>query len=90
MQPSLNEVYTEATDIENCRWTVDATVTPGVLQVDLWWPLGKYGKTMTWGFSQGKADGGFGLVESCGCILCQAAMTNAKNSSPRDATSNIP
>jgi hypothetical protein len=34
--PSLNWVYTVATIIEtlqrNCRYTVDATVTPGVLQ----------------------------------------------------------
>jgi hypothetical protein len=41
------------------------------------------GEKMTWGFSQGKADCGFGSYE------CQAAMTNAKSSSPRDATSNI-
>jgi hypothetical protein len=30
------------------------------------------------------------LAESGGCILCQASMTNAKSSSPWDATSNIP
>jgi hypothetical protein len=29
------------------------------------------------------------LAESGGCILCQAAMSNAKSSSPRDMTSNI-
>jgi hypothetical protein len=38
----------------------------------------------------GGDDMGFRLVESGGCILCQAAMTNAKSSSPRDATSNLP
>jgi hypothetical protein len=42
------------------------------------------------GFRQGKADSGFRFAESSGCILCQAAMTNAKSSSPRDTTSNIP
>jgi hypothetical protein len=45
---------------------------------------------MTWGFRQGKDDYGFRFAESDGCIICQANMTNAKSSSPRDVTSNIP
>jgi hypothetical protein len=30
---------------------------------------------MTWGFSQGKADYEFRLVESGGCILCQKLLS---------------